>query len=169
MGTVITLRSKSWSEESFSNNAPLEHRSTNVSLGFRLHYQDIKMVADSKRERKSVERFADAPIPEIKKKASKPKASKALAAKKEEPKAKTKAKKDPNAPKRGLSAFMFFSTDKREDIKAANPGCSFGDVGKFLGEAWAKVDDKAKAKYQKQADNDKVRYEKEKAKYDKKK
>ena len=78
---------------------------------------------------------------------------------------KRKKTKDPNAPKRGLSAFMFFSAANRDKINKANPGCSFGDVGKFLGEAWAKAD---KAPYQKKADADKVRYEKEKAKYDKK-
>lgn len=38
----------------------------------------------------------------------------------------TKAKKDKNAPKRALSAYMFFSQDWRERIKAENPDASFG-------------------------------------------
>jgi len=35
-------------------------------------------------------------------------------------------KKDPKAPKRALSAYMFFSQDWRERIKAENPDASFG-------------------------------------------
>lgn len=38
-----------------------------------------------------------------------------------------KAKKDPNAPKRGLSAYMFFSQDAREKVKTENPSASFGE------------------------------------------
>ena len=39
---------------------------------------------------------------------------------------KTKSKKDPAAPKRPLSAYMFFSQDWRERIKAENPDAGFG-------------------------------------------
>ena len=98
----------------------------------------------------------------------KPKVKAAKKSKGKESKPAKKAKKDPNAPKRGLSAFMFFSGDNREKIKKENEGCSFGEVGKYLGEAWAKVDAKTKAKYEAMAAADKTRYEKEKAKYDKK-
>lgn len=64
---------------------------------------------------------------------------------KKAPAAKTeKKKKDPNAPKRGLSAFMFFSNDKREEIKAANPGIAFGQVGKKAGEMWNALSEKEK-------------------------
>ena len=42
----------------------------------------------------------------------------------------TKAKKDPAAPKRPLSAYMFFSQDWRERVKAENPDAGFGDVYK---------------------------------------
>jgi HMG (high mobility group) box len=37
-----------------------------------------------------------------------------------------KAKKDKNAPKRALSAYMFFSQDWRERIKSENPDAGFG-------------------------------------------
>jgi hypothetical protein len=37
-----------------------------------------------------------------------------------------KSKKDPNAPKRALSAYMFFSQDWRERIKTENPDAGFG-------------------------------------------
>jgi hypothetical protein len=49
------------------------------------------------------------------------------AAEKAAPKAKAvKGKKDKNAPKRALSAYMFFSQDWRERIKAENPDAGFG-------------------------------------------
>jgi len=38
----------------------------------------------------------------------------------------TKTKKDPAAPKRPLSAYMFFSQDWRERVKAENPDAGFG-------------------------------------------
>ena len=37
-------------------------------------------------------------------------------------------KKDKNAPKRALSAYMFFSQDWRERIKAENPDAGFGEL-----------------------------------------
>ncbi len=40
---------------------------------------------------------------------------------------KKRSKKDPNAIKKPLSAYMFFSQAKRETIKAENPEASFGE------------------------------------------
>jgi hypothetical protein len=37
------------------------------------------------------------------------------------------SKKDPKAPKRALSAYMFFSQDWRERIKTENPDAGFGE------------------------------------------
>ncbi|GHJ84630.1 hypothetical protein NliqN6_1032 [Naganishia liquefaciens] len=56
----------------------------------------------------------------------------------EEPKKrkKAKSKKDPNAPKRAMSAFMFYSMAQRDNVKNANPDLSFGEIGKQLGEQW---------------------------------
>ena len=33
---------------------------------------------------------------------------------------------DPNAPKRGLSAYMCFANDQRDKVRADNPGIKFG-------------------------------------------
>ncbi|KAI5118464.1 hypothetical protein M0805_003725 [Coniferiporia weirii] len=94
-----------------------------------------------------------------------------------------KAKKDPNAPKRALSAYMFFSQDWRERIKAENPDAGFGElpysmyplhssdngageVGKLLGAKWKELDDSEKKPYIEQAARDKARAEEEKANYD---
>jgi structure-specific recognition protein 1 len=79
---------------------------------------------------------------------------------KKSPKSK-RAKKDPNAPKRGLSAYMFFSAAKRAEITAANPSFGVTDVAKALGELWKTISDEEKSVYQQQADEDKIRYERE--------
>ncbi|KAH8917085.1 high mobility group box, partial [Atractiella rhizophila] len=75
-------------------------------------------------------------------------------------------KKDPNAPKKGLSAYMFFSQDWRERVKAENPEATFGEMGKILGAKWKELDDAEKKPYVDMADADKKRYEKEKKAYD---
>ncbi|PWY92387.1 hypothetical protein BO70DRAFT_376074 [Aspergillus heteromorphus CBS 117.55] len=74
-------------------------------------------------------------------------------------------KKDPNAPKRGLSAYMFFANDNREKVREDNPGISFGQVGKMLGEKWKNLDDVGRRPYEEKAAADKKRYEDEKASY----
>ncbi|KAK3679356.1 Non-histone chromosomal protein 6 [Recurvomyces mirabilis] len=76
-----------------------------------------------------------------------------------------KKKKDPNMPKRGLSAYMFFANDQREKVREENPGIKFGEVGKVLGERWKALNEKQKAPYDAKAAADKKRYEEEKAAY----
>ncbi|KZP30028.1 hypothetical protein FIBSPDRAFT_908098 [Athelia psychrophila] len=80
----------------------------------------------------------------------------------------TKGKKDKNAPKRALSAYMFFSQDWRERIKTENPDAGFGEVGKLLGAKWKELDDEEKKPYVEMATKDKVRAEKEKTAYENK-
>jgi len=77
-----------------------------------------------------------------------------------------KEKKDPNKPKRALSAYMFFVQDYRERIKSENPDASFGDVGKLLGEKWKTMGPSDKKPYEDQAEADKKRAAKEKGEYD---
>jgi hypothetical protein len=79
-----------------------------------------------------------------------------------------KKKKDPNAPKKALSAYMFFAQANRDKVKKENPDATFGELGKLLGKQWSKASKSDKAKYEAKANKDKERYEKEKAKYDKK-
>ncbi|KAJ5094092.1 Non-histone chromosomal protein 6 [Penicillium angulare] len=74
-------------------------------------------------------------------------------------------KKDPNAPKRGLSAYMFFANDNRDKVREENPGISFGQVGKTLGDKWKALSESERKPYDKKAADDKKRYEDEKAKY----
>jgi len=76
-----------------------------------------------------------------------------------------KKKKDPNAPKRGLSAYMFFANEQRENVRSENPGIAFGQVGKLLGERWKALSPKQRDPYEAKAATDKKRYEDEKAAY----
>ncbi|ELR25348.1 HMG (high mobility group) box domain containing protein [Acanthamoeba castellanii str. Neff] len=74
-------------------------------------------------------------------------------------------RKDPNAPKRAMTAYMLFSQEKRTQIKTDHPTVGFGQVGKLLGEAWAALPDGDKRKYNELAAKDKIRYQKEAAQY----
>ncbi|EMD35015.1 hypothetical protein CERSUDRAFT_85760 [Gelatoporia subvermispora B] len=94
------------------------------------------------------------------------KTTKRKAAVKTEKAPKAKAKKDPKAPKRALSAYMFFSQDWRERIKAENPDAGFGEIGKLLGAKWKELDESEKKPYIEQAARDKARAEQEKTDYD---
>jgi len=76
-----------------------------------------------------------------------------------------KAKKDPAAPKRALSAFFIFSGERRPALRAAEPTLSVPEVGRRLGAEWKAMDDAARAPYQARADADKERYAAEMAVY----
>jgi hypothetical protein len=44
---------------------------------------------------------------------------------------KKKPKKDPNKPKRNMSAFFLYSNANRERVKEENPDAKFGDIVSF--------------------------------------
>lgn len=73
---------------------------------------------------------------------------------------KRKQVKDPNAPKRSLSAFFWFCHDERNKVKALNPEYGVGDIAKELGRKWSDCDSEVKGRYEAMADKDKQRYEK---------
>ncbi|GBP89732.1 High mobility group protein DSP1 [Eumeta japonica] len=75
--------------------------------------------------------------------------------------------KDPNAPKRSLSAFFWFCNDERGKVKADNPELTMGDIAKELGRRWAAADPETKAKYEALSEQDKVRYDREMTAYKK--
>lgn len=78
---------------------------------------------------------------------------------------KRKQIKDPNAPKRSLSAFFWFCNDERTKVKALNPEYGVGDIAKELGKKWSDVEPTVKSKYEAMAENDKKRYEREMQEY----
>ena len=53
-----------------------------------------------------------------------------------EKKRRRRKKKDKNLPKRTMSAFMFFSMEKRPKLKEEKPYASALDLAKMLGAAW---------------------------------
>ena len=71
---------------------------------------------------------------------------------------KGKKKKDPNAPKRAMTAFMYFSTVMRPKIKEESPDLAFGDIAKLIGKRYKELSDEDKAVYEKKAIKDKERY-----------
>ncbi|CAB3403266.1 unnamed protein product [Caenorhabditis bovis] len=72
-----------------------------------------------------------------------------------------RAKKDPHAPKRALSAFFFYSQDKRPDIQAQHPEWKVGQVAQELGRLWKTVPQETKDMYERKAQLDKDRYAEE--------
>jgi len=78
---------------------------------------------------------------------------------------KPKKVKDPNAPKRALSGFFWFSNDERQKVRAANPDFGVGDIAKELGRRWAECPEDIKAKFEALAANDRQRYDREKVAY----
>ena len=96
--------------------------------------------------------------------------------------------KDPNAPKRPLSAFLEYvrhslcvsvslslplsalsaclqAAIRRPDILKENPGIAFGAVGKLMGEEWRAMPEDIKAPYVAKAEAAKAQYDKDKAAY----
>lgn len=74
-----------------------------------------------------------------------------------------KAKKDPNAPKRNMSAYFLFSIDARPKVKASNPDASFGDIARIISAQFKEISEKEKKKWEKKAAEDKERYQREMA------
>jgi structure-specific recognition protein 1 len=77
---------------------------------------------------------------EVKKRGPKKGSKKAPEKKTKKTKKEGKKKKDPNAPKRPLSAFMYYSQKQRPNVKKENPTATFADVARILGEQWKALD-----------------------------
>jgi len=56
--------------------------------------------------------------------------------------------KDPNAPKKPLSAYFLFSQEERLKVKAENPDYSITEVAKELGRRWATLNPALKSSYE---------------------
>jgi len=76
-----------------------------------------------------------------------------------------KPKKDPNKPKRNLSAFFMYSNAVREDVRKENPEAKFGDIARLISGQFKALDKSERAIYDQQAADDKVRYVKQMEKY----
>ena len=63
------------------------------------------------------------------------------------------------------SAFLFFCQDKRPAIKEKHPSYSMGDIAKELGRKWKAIEDSDKEQFERQAQDDRARYEEDKKNY----
>src|SRR3989338_5380567 len=70
-----------------------------------------------------------------------------------------KGKKDPNAPKKNMTNYLFFCNERRSTITASNPTMKAPEVTKKLAELWKSLKENDKKKYNKLAEDDKGRYE----------
>lgn len=71
---------------------------------------------------------------------------------------KVRQRKDPSAPKRSLSAFLYFSQDERPKVMALHPQWRMSECAKELGKRWADIQPEARATYDQMAAIDKERY-----------
>lgn len=80
-------------------------------------------------------------------------------------KKKKKSKKDPNAPKRNMSAFFLYSNAMRSAFKNANPDASFGDLARIISAAFKELPNHERQEWERKAEADKIRYQREVASY----
>lgn len=59
----------------------------------------------------------------------------------------TRKQKDPNAPKRPMSAYLAFANGKRAEVKAQHPDNSNGEISKILSQMWKEAPEDVKKKY----------------------
>ena len=71
---------------------------------------------------------------------------------------KGKRRKDPNAPKRAMSAYLFYCDEYRQMVRTENPDKSIAEVAKILGQMWRALPDEEKTPYQEKATRDRDRY-----------
>lgn len=87
-------------------------------------------------------------------------------------KQKIKAPKDPNKPKRGKSAFMFYCDKHRpkliEKVKKSGEKVNIGKIAKTLGKGWKNIKDNDKKEFDELSRLDKERFEKEISEYNEK-
>jgi hypothetical protein len=83
-----------------------------------------------------------------------------------EDKKKKRKKKDPNAPKRPTSAYIFYVNSRSERFRKEHPELKMTEVMKSFGAEWRALDDRSKKPFQDLAVKDKARYVAEKAKYE---
>jgi hypothetical protein len=79
---------------------------------------------------------------------------------------KKKQKRDPNAPKRNMSAYFLYSVHIRPLIKDQNPDASFGDIARMISTKFKELPDRERKMWDEKAEADKQRYLAEKESYE---
>merc|ERR1712038_1058919 len=73
--------------------------------------------------------------------------------------------KDPDAPKRASGAYVFFTNEMRPMVMKQFPGIKFVEMGRILGERWRALQPDEKSRYEKFAQEDKLRFQMEMQQY----
>lgn len=73
--------------------------------------------------------------------------------------------RDPNAPKRNLSAYLLYQNAMRDQFKAMNPGMTFGQLAKYTSAMYSEMPPAEKEAWVARAEADKARYLHELASY----
>ena len=79
--------------------------------------------------------------------------------------AKNKVPRDPNAPKRNISAYLLYQNAQRNTFMQANPGMTFGQLAKYTSAMYAELPPEEKDVWKRRAEDDKARYGRELAAY----
>lgn len=80
---------------------------------------------------------------------------------------KSKKQKDPNRPKRSLTAFMYYSGARRGQIRKEKPEMSMIEISKMVGDEWKNLSTESKQPYHDKAGVAHEAYCIEKEKYEK--
>jgi len=78
-----------------------------------------------------------------------------IAAKKTKP---IKSKRDPNAPKRNLSAYLLYQNAMRDTFRSHNPYMTFGQLSKYTSAMYAELTEDERKTWQGRAEADKTRF-----------
>ena len=76
-----------------------------------------------------------------------------------------KTERDPNAPKRNMSAYLLFQNAMRNQYKRENPGMTFGQLAKYTSHMYRNLTDEEKQTWVARAEQDKARYDSQLAVY----
>ena len=78
---------------------------------------------------------------------------------------KAKKAKDSKKPKKANTAWICFTQEMREKVKADNPDATTTDLTKIMSPMWKALSESERVKYEDMASQDKERYEKEMVEY----
>lgn len=81
---------------------------------------------------------------------------------------KLKPKKDKDAPKGPCSAYILFSNEQRASVKSANPNATTQRIMQLLSEQWRSLSADEKLTFEKKAQEDRFRYQRERIHYNNK-
>ncbi|KAJ2484310.1 hypothetical protein EV174_002535 [Coemansia sp. RSA 2320] len=79
--------------------------------------------------------------------------------------ARKKTKKDPDAPKHPMSAFLYFLTSERPRLAEQLSDMSIGQQTKIIAKQWKELDENDRAPWERLAKHDKDRYARERREY----